>query len=95
MKRISNFKEFVNESYVANAMKKVKDWATSFVKNIQDGLIRIIPSGPKAGKPVAVLFDGAKGSIADQLASFYEGTPYAEVVKKPKFLWNIPERMMY
>ena len=90
MKRISNFKEFVNESYVAKAMKKVKDWATSFVKNIQDGLIRIIPSGPKAGKPVAVLFDGAKGSIADQLASFYEGTPYAEVVEEAKVPLEYP-----
>lgn len=78
MKKIFNFSEFVSESYVSKAIETTKNWAASFMKKLQDGLIRLIPSGPKKGKPVAVLFDGSKGSIQSQLADFYKESPYGE-----------------
>lgn len=92
MKRISNFKDFVNESYISKALKTAKDWASSFIKNLQDGIIRLIPSGMKAGKPVAVLFDGDNGSISDQLLNFYKGTPYAEKIEEAKVPLEYPRK---
>jgi len=92
MKRISNFNQFVNESYLSKAMQTVKNWASSFMKSLQDGLVRMIPSGLKAGKPVAVLFDGEKGPIADQLLKFYKGTPYAEAIEEAKVPMEYPRQ---
>lgn len=79
MKRIYNFNEFINEGYLEKIGSKVSSWMQSLKTAIKDGLVKLIPSGSKAGKPMAVAFDPDKGSIEAQLLDFFEGTPYAEM----------------
>lgn len=77
MKRIASFHEFVNENLLRRIGSKVSQWASSFMNFVKNGLVRLIPSGPKKGKPVYMFFSGDDGSIEDQVNQFYAGTPYA------------------
>jgi len=77
MKRIANFQEFVNENLLKRIGSKISGWASSFMNFLKSGLIRLIPSGPKKGKPVYMFFSGDDGSIEDQVNQFYSGTQYA------------------
>jgi hypothetical protein len=53
MKKIYNFKEFVNESYnmdegiLSNIGNKISQWANQLITAVKNGIIRIISSGPK------------------------------------------------
>jgi hypothetical protein len=79
-KKIYNFDDFVNESYVSeglfswfkkNVMDRLTGWTKSFYQALENGLIKTIPSGPKKGKPVAMLFVPENGPIDKQIAEFY------------------------
>lgn len=78
MGKIFNFGEFLKEQESFSLMKKAKDWATTFGQMVKDGMVKLIPSGSKKGKPVAVLFDGSKGSIEDQVEAYYRDTKFAK-----------------
>ena len=55
MKKIYNFKEFVNESYnvdegiLSNIGSKISQWAKQLMTAVKNGIIRMISSGPKKG----------------------------------------------
>ena len=91
MGRIYNFNEFVNEGYLQKFVSKVSEWGKKFKDYIKSGLIRIIPSGMKKGKPVAAYFDGDNGSIEKQLFDFFQGTPYAEAANEAQVPLNYPK----
>lgn len=82
MKKIYNFKEFVNESYnleegiLSNIGGKISQWAKQLMTAVKSGIIRMIPSGPKKGLPAYMLFTSDEGSISDQVEKFYKSTPY-------------------
>jgi len=81
-KRIYNFNQFVNESYVNEGFfsdlgRKVSAWAKNLYNAVKSGLISIISSGPKQGTPRVSLFDDSKSeSILNQVNNFYRGTEY-------------------
>jgi hypothetical protein len=85
MKKIYNFKEFVNESYnvdegiLSDIGGKISQWAKQLMTAVKSGIIRMISSGPKKGLPAYVLFTPEKGSIVNQVEGFYKGTPYYEM----------------
>lgn len=79
MRRIAKFNEFVNEGYLDKLTSKISDWVSAFKNRVKEGLMKIIPSGDKAGKPVSVVFDPDKGSVEAQLLAHFSGTPYAEM----------------
>jgi len=89
MKRIHNFNEFVNEGYLSKIASKFSGWIDSLKKAV----VKIIPSGPKAGKPMAVAFDPDNGSIESQLLSFFSGTPYAEAANEAKVPLEFPRQL--
>ena len=91
MKRIYNFNEFVNEGYLERIGSKISGWMQSLKTAIKDGLVRLIPSGAKAGKPMAVAFDPDKGSIEQQLLDFFAGTPYAEMANEAQVPLTYPK----
>jgi hypothetical protein len=90
MGRIHNFNDFVNESYLQKTFSKVSKWAKQFKDYIKTGLIRLIPSGMKKGKPMANYFDGDKGSIEKQLFDFFQETPYAQETNEAQVPLNYP-----
>ena len=78
--KIYNFDDFVNESYVneglfswlkKNVMDRLTGWSKSFYQLLNNDAIKKIPSGPKKGKPVAMLFIPENGPIDKQMAEFY------------------------
>lgn len=79
MRRIITFKQFVNEqkSVDEGVLSTVSGWIKDFKSWVKKGLIRIIPSGDKAGKPMAMAFGPSGGKIEDQLNKFFKNTPYA------------------
>jgi hypothetical protein len=79
MKRIYNFNQFINEGYLDKIESTVTGWIKSMKDAIKSGLVKLIPSGPKAGKPIATAFDPNNGSIEAQLLDFFKGTPYAKM----------------
>lgn len=90
MKRIYNFNEFINEGYLERAGSKISGWMQSLKTAIKNGLVKLIPSGNKAGKPMAVAFDPDKGSIEQQLLDFFAGTPYAEMANEARVPLTFP-----
>jgi len=100
-KRIYNFDEFVNESYMNEGFfsdlgKKVSGWAKNLYNAVKSGIVRLISSGPKKGTPRVALFDDSKSeSILDQVNNFYKGTPYYNMnnleipeTLEESFLWE-------
>jgi hypothetical protein len=79
MKKIQNFEEFVNESYLQDIGKKISAWSKGFKDALKSGLVRLIKSGPKAGKPAFILFSGEDGSIQSQVDRFFAGTEWANM----------------
>jgi len=78
--KIYNFDDFVNESYLnegfipwlkKNVIDQLSGWTKSFYQALANGLIKTIPSGPKKGKPVAMLFIPENGPIDKQMEEFY------------------------
>ena len=100
-KRIYNFDEFVNESYMNEGFfsdlgSKISTWAKNLYNAVKSGIIRLISSGPKSGTPRVALFDDSKSeSILDQVNNFYKGTEYYNMnnLQSPEtmqesFLWE-------
>ena len=92
-KRVLDFNGYVqnrtitNESKFGDFVSKVGSAISSgvarFAKFIKDGVIKIIPSGPKKGKPAAYYFAQTSGSILDQVNQFYFGTDFAKMNPAP------------
>lgn len=100
-KRIYNFDEFVNESYMNEGFfsdlgKKVSTWAKNLYNAVKSGIVRLISSGPKKGTARVALFDDSKGgSILDQVNNFYKGTEFYNMnnlqipeTLEESFLWE-------
>ena len=99
-KRIYNFNEFVNESYMNEGFfsdlgSKISSWAKSLYNAVKSGLVRLISSGPKKGTPRVALFDSGSGSILNQVNNFYKGTEFYKMnnIEIPEtleesFLWE-------
>ncbi len=73
-KKVLDFKNFVlneyasyNEGVISTALSKLAGWAKDLVDGIKSGLVKMIPSGPKKGVPVAGYFDPANGDIVNQI----------------------------
>lgn len=90
MKRIYNFNEFVNEGYFTGLGSKISGWIDSIKSALKSGVMKMIPSGPKAGKPMAVAFDPNNGSIESQLLDFFSGTEYATQTNEAKVPLEFP-----
>lgn len=81
-KRIYNFNEFVNESYMNEGFlsdlgKTITNWAKNLYNAVKSGIIRLISSGPKSGTPRVALYDDSKSeSILDQVNNMYRNTEY-------------------
>lgn len=82
-RRISSFNEFINEGYLQRVGAKLSKWAKSFKDSLKSGMVKLVPSGMKKGKPMAAFFDPANGSIEQQLLDFFQGTPYGEATVAP------------
>ena len=88
-KRVLDFDSYVrnhtstNESKFGDFVSKVGSAITSgvsrFAKFIKDGIIKMIPSGPKKGTPAANYFSEENGSILDQINKLYQGTEFAKM----------------
>ncbi len=88
-KRVLDFDGYVqnhtntNESKFGDFTSKVGSSISSgvsrFAKFIKDGIIKMIPMGPKKGTPVANYFSGENGSILDQVNALYAGTEFAKM----------------
>ena len=92
-KRVLDFNGYVqnhtstNESKFGDFVSKVGSAISSgvarFAKFIKDGIIKMIPSGPKKGTPAASYFAQAAGSVLDQVNRFYFGTDFAKMNPAP------------
>lgn len=80
-KRIFNFQDYVNESYLikegifswlkSTIIDKFTGWTKDFFDMLSSGAIRKIKRGPKKGLPGAMLFVPENGPITDQVRNFY------------------------
>ncbi len=77
MRKIYNYTQFnVSERNVFlswindNIIKKATGWCKSFLSGLQKGQVRTIESGPKKGRPIAMLFLPENGSILEQLRNY-------------------------
>jgi len=84
-KRIPGFRDFIlneqesaNEGFVSSALAKLKGWAKSLYKLIEEGVIKLIPKGPKKGLPMVGYFDASNGKIEDQVLKFYKGSEFSK-----------------
>lgn len=91
-KRVVNFDTFllneglkVNEGFISNVktkLSKLTGWAKNLYQTIADGIIKLIPSGPKKGVPMIGYFDPKNGNIEDQISKFYSGTEFSKLNPK-------------
>ena len=96
-KRVLNFDGYVrkinegidptNEGKIGDFFKKmgssISSMASKFANWIKEGIISIIPSGPKKGTPAANYFSPEDGSIVDQINKLYAGTEFAKMNPVP------------
>ena len=78
--------EITNEgigSFLSKIGKSIYSGVSRFAKFIKDGIIKMIPSGPKKGTPAAYYFAQADGSVLDQVNQFYFGTDFAKMNPAP------------
>ena len=88
-KRVLDFDGYVqnhtntNESkfgdFLSKAGSAISSGVARFAKFIKDGIIKMIPMGPKKGTPAANYFSGKNGSILDQVNALYAGTEFAKM----------------
>jgi len=88
-KRVLGFDAYVqnhkatNESKFGDFVSKIGSAISSgvgrFAKFVKDGIIKMIPSGPKKGTPAANYFSEENGSILDQVNALYSGTEFAKM----------------
>ena len=83
--KIHNFDSFVrteysvNEGIISDIWDKAKDFGQKIKMMIREGLIKIIPRGPKKGTPAVTYFDPSQGSVLSQINSLYAGTEFARM----------------
>jgi hypothetical protein len=83
--KIHNFDSFVrteysvNEGITSDIWDKAKDFGQKIKLMIREGLIKMIPSGPKKGTPAVTYFDPSQGSVLSQINSLYAGTEFARM----------------
>jgi hypothetical protein len=83
--KIHNFDSFVrteysvNEGIISDIWDKAKDFGQKIKLMIREGLIKMIPRGPKKGTPVVTYFDPSQGSVLSQINSLYAGTEFARM----------------
>src|ERR1700761_9563549 len=77
MRKIYNYTQFnVNERNVFlswikdKIIDKLTGWCKDFFINLKKGKIRTIESGPKKGRPIAMLFVPENGPIVEQLRNY-------------------------
>jgi hypothetical protein len=84
-KRVLNFDGYVrkvnegidptNEGKIGDFLSKmgksISSGVSRFTKFIKDGIIKMIPAGPKKGTPAANYFSEENGSILDQVNALY------------------------
>ena len=77
MRKIYNYTQFnVSERNVFlswikdNVIDKLSGWCKEFLSSLKQGKIRTIESGPKKGRPIAMLFTPENGSIVEQLRNY-------------------------
>ncbi len=75
MKKIKRFNQFINEGYsLSKSLNKAGAWIKNFFSAIKEGIIRLIPKGPKKGLPMVYYFKNTgPGSIVDEVRDFYSG----------------------
>jgi MoxR-like ATPase len=84
-KRVFSFDDYVNnrsttnESRFGDFLSKAGGWITRMANAIKDGIIKMIPSGPKKGTPVAAYLSQENGSILSQVNDLYRGTEFAKM----------------
>jgi MoxR-like ATPase len=84
-KRVFSFDDYVNNRSTTNESKfgdfvsKAGGWIARMAKAIKDGIIKMIPSGPKKGTPVATYLSQENGSILSQVNNLYRGTEFAKM----------------
>lgn len=85
--RVVDFQQFLNEnelqegigSKIKSAFNRVGGWISELRQKIKDGLVRLIPSGPKKGLPIVAYFSQKDGSIVRQMKDYYSGTEFAKM----------------
>ena len=83
--KIHNFDTFVqaeyrvNEGVLSDIMTKIKDWSLRLKEALKQGLMKIIPSGPKKGTPVINYYSPSNGDIVSQIRQTYAGTKFSEM----------------
>jgi len=75
---LNEYNSSTNEGFLSNAFSGLSKWAKSLVDAIKDGLVKLIPSGPKKGVPIVGYFDPSAGNIVNQINQFYSGTEFAK-----------------
>jgi hypothetical protein len=84
-KRVFSFDDYVNnrsttnESRFGDFLSKAGGWITRMANAIKDGIIKMVPSGPKKGTPVATYLSQENGSILSQVNDLYRGTEFAKM----------------
>lgn len=84
-KRVFSFDDYVinrsttNESKFGDFLSKAGGWIARIAKGVKDGIIKMIPSGPKKGTPSVTYFDPANGDIVSQIDDLYKGTEFAKM----------------
>ena len=88
-KRILDFDGYVqnhtntNESkfgdFLSRAGSAISSGVARFAKFVKDGIIKMIPAGPKKGTPAANYFSEENGSILDQVNALYAGTEFSKM----------------
>jgi hypothetical protein len=82
--RIQKFREFVNETYSVNeglgswissfmkkALSTVTGWARGFFIALEKGKVKLIPSGPKAGLPMVMVYPQSVGPVTEQIKKMW------------------------
>ncbi len=67
------------KDFISKFGKSISSGVSRFVKFIKDGVIKMIPSGPKQGTPSAFYFSRENGSILEQINDLYKGTKFSEM----------------
>jgi len=70
-------------SFLSKIGKSIYSGVSRFAKFIKDGIIKMIPSGPKKGTPAAYYFAQSDGKVLDQVNQFYFGTDFAKMNPAP------------
>jgi MoxR-like ATPase len=88
VKRVNEGLQPTNESMIGDFLSKIGKGVFSAAKKIgnliKDGIISLIPSGPKKGTPDAFYFTQKDGPIVDQVTEFYSKTPFGEMNPLPE-----------